>query len=331
MSITVLHVPTADLARNTVADITIEAEYGSFVWEGALFTAAHHQKEGPFAGNHVIEGGQPSPANNPNIPKLAHHQKEGPFAGNHVIEGGQPSPANNPNIPKLDADLDDGGIIGVSHFDLDTLGGVLRAMGLSGFFGGRLDSFWSLVEFVDVNGPHKLAQSGASGADLAYLHAFWAWSQANRPRWSRDEVTDITSHIRDAERALRLILSGDEAMLQAGLEFEKAGEKLNADSFVEQAGTYKGVVVRVSDSFVNHLYATPDGTPMVAVVALNTKFKSITVSFADTPEGVSAREIVQSLWGPEAGGHDGIAGSPRGQEMTENDLKAAVKAVAEVL
>jgi hypothetical protein len=288
MSIIVLHVPTADLARNTVADVTIEAEYGSFVWEGALFTAAHHQKEGPFAGNHVIEGGQPSPANNPNIPKL-----------------GQ---------------IVDDEIIGVSHFDLDTLGGVLRAMGLSGFFGGRLDSFWSLVEFVDVNGPHKLGESGASETDLAYLHAFWAWSQANRPRWARGEVTDITSHIRDAERALRLIFSGDEAMLQAGRDFKAAGDKLNADSFVEQAGTYKGVVVRVSDSFVNHLYALPNGTPMAAVVALNTKFKSITVSFADTPEGVSAREIVQSVW-PEV-----VATSPDGENLGTFPSPEAAKA-----
>ena len=43
----------------------------------------------------------------------------------------------------------------------------------------------------------------------------------------------------------------------------------------------------------------------------------------------SAKEIVQELWGNEAGGHPGIAGSPRGQEMTEKDMRQLVKAVNE--
>lgn len=44
---------------------------------------------------------------------------------------------------------------------------------------------------------------------------------------------------------------------------------------------------------------------------------------------VSSRAtILQDLWGPEAGGHDGIAGSPRERRMTEDDLEAAVTALA---
>ena len=57
--------------------------------------------------------------------------------------------------------------------------------------------------------------------------------------------------------------------------------------------------------------------------------KSITVSFADRGKKISAKEIVQELWGNEAGGHPGIAGSPRGQEMTEKDMRQLVKAVNE--
>ena len=41
----------------------------------------------------------------------------------------------------------------------------------------------------------------------------------------------------------------------------------------------------------------------------------------------SARAIVQGLWGPEAGGRDGIAGSPRGVVMgTKGLLDAVMKA-----
>ena len=58
---------------------------------------------------------------------------------------------------------------------------------------------------------------------------------------------------------------------------------------------------------------------------------SVTVSLADPIEGVVCRDIVQSLWGMEAGGHAGIAGSPRGQEMSTADLDACVEAVVAAL
>ena len=50
---------------------------------------------------------------------------------------------------------------------------------------------------------------------------------------------------------------------------------------------------------------------------------------ADGGKRVSAKELVQELWGNEAGGHTGIAGSPRGQEMTEKDMKQLAKVVNE--
>ena len=48
---------------------------------------------------------------------------------------------------------------------------------------------------------------------------------------------------------------------------------------------------------------------------------------ADGGKKVSAKELVQELWGNEAGGHPGIAGSPRGKEMTEKDMKQLAKLV----
>ena len=63
------------------------------------------------------------------------------------------------------------------------------------------------------------------------------------------------------------------------------------------------------------------------MLSYNEKFHSITLSFADGGEQYSAKEIVQQLWGPGAGGRDGIAGSPRGQEMTQEDLAKAFEKV----
>jgi hypothetical protein len=91
------------------------------------------------------------------------------------------------------------------------------------------------------------------------------------------------------------------------------------------------VVVRVSSTFVNHLYATPDGRICRGVTAFNTTRGEITVSLAEPVSGVSCRKLVQELWGPLAGGHDGIAGSPRGERRSLADLQAAAERFAEMI
>ena len=286
MNCKIILAPTATTARSASADITIEAEYGSYVWEGSLFTAAHHQATGPYQGRH--QGGD------------------------------QPSPCNNEGIPVLSK----GGVIGVSHFDLDTLGGVLRAIGAQNFFSGQ-ESFWALAEFIDVTGPHRLSESGASEEDLERLYAFWAWSSKNRiPRMT--EVTDVTPFFAAAAEVLLLALTGDEEVLASGEAFKEAGAKLNRESFLSVSDD---VVIRVSPGFTNHLYALPEGeevfstgeTVVRSVLAFNTRTGSITLSFSEE-FGLSACDVVQAEFGPEAGGHRGIAGSPRGERCSLGQL-----------
>ena len=57
----------------------------------------------------------------------------------------------------------------------------------------EVSGFWELAEFVDLNGPHKLGQSGASEENLRRLYAFWAWSRNYRVLSPRDgSVLDVT-------------------------------------------------------------------------------------------------------------------------------------------
>jgi hypothetical protein len=275
MDIRVMFAPTAEVARSASADVTIEAEYGSYVWEGTQFTAAHHQAEGKYAGRH--QGGS------------------------------QPAPCNNSEIPVLTE-----GTIGVSHMDLDTLGGIARAMGAPMFSG--FESFWNLSEFVDVSGPHKLKNAGASDTDLERLYAFWAWSQKN-PLNRATELTNITDFVIKAMDALYACLEDDSLMIQAGREFRANEEALNKSSLVKVVGT---VAVRRAETFVNHLYTTTDGVECETVVTLNTKFKSITLSSSEGQ--VDCCAVMQKVFGPDAGGHKGIAGTPRGIEYTDEDL-----------
>jgi hypothetical protein len=300
MPVRVLLAPSADLARKAMADenvlLTVEAEYGGFVAEGRLYTAAHHQPAGTK------------------------------YAGTHV-GGTRPSPCNDANIPLLED-----GVILVSHVDLDTFGGCLRALGNdANLFEGRGIWFWPLAEWVDVRGAHKLGQSGASEVNLARLHAFWAWSKASIPRLPRDQVSDVTALVRSAGEAILRILDGDAELLAAGEALRASEADLNRRSFLRREGQ---IIVRIAGfarDFCNHLYADPDGVPGVAVACYNRELGSVTISLADPVPGVSCRAVVQGLWGSEAGGHDGIAGSPREKDMGEGGLHEAVVALAGAL
>ena len=292
-----IHIPTADLAREATAAVTVEAEYGSFVMEGTVFTAAHHQGSGPFAGRHLPgfeETGRPSPCNDDGIPVL----------GLHDVEA-------------------------VSHIDLDSVGGALRTVAdFAPLFDGRFAGFWDLSEHIDVSGAHRLDPDHEWAPAL---RAVWAWMQAHRPRFSREEIEDCSEFMHAAGQMLvRLLVEGDADLLAAGQAMADAEAALNEESLVRvvEAGD-RLVAVREAGQFVNHLYLLPDGRVAAAVVARNTKMSSVTVSLADAIEGFVCRDIVQGLWGPDAGGHAGIAGSPRGREMTTDDLTACVEATVE--
>ncbi len=242
---------------------------------------------------------------------LAHH---GPRSNN-------PAPCSMPNNC---CSCEKPEVIGLSHFDLDTLGGCMAVMGVK----PENDDFWNLIGFVDVHGVHHVDEANASPENIRRLHALWAWSENFRVFSPRDgSVEDITQKIQEGFRIIEAVLNDDEELLIAGDAFKKAGELLNAESLIE---TNDGLVLRKHEKFVNHLYTTPDGNVNKAVLAFNTARQAITLSFADS-SNLSACTILQSIWGNEAGGHAGIAGSPRGQEMTEEDFEKAKNAVIEAL
>ena len=252
-------------------------------------------------GDVVIEG---------TIVTLAHH---GPRAGNPCPCLCNPASAGNIDV------------FGLSHIDLDTIGGVL---GLLGKRPGPM-SFWELAAFIDVNGPHKVSEFGACPEDLARLYAWWAWSEAHRCLPPRDgSVTDVADYMMSAAEILAAIMSDDPGMLALGVEWCSKKEALNVSSFLERAGN---VLVRVHVEFVNGLYIDPNGQAAKAVVAYNPAKGGVTISLADPVLGVSCVEIAQALWGPLAGGRAGIAGSPRGKRMCLDDLVKVRDALVTVL
>ena len=156
-------------------------------------------------GDEVVEG---------TVTTLAHH---GTRAGN-------PCPCL---CPPAEAGRID--VFGVSHIDLDALGGIL---GLLGTRPGPM-SFWTLAAFIDVNGPHKLSESVASPEDSARLFAWWAWSEAHRCTPPRDgSVIDVTDYVTAASNILSAVLDDDPGLLALGEEWRSKKEFLFSSSFL---------------------------------------------------------------------------------------------------
>lgn len=300
-TVSVILAPNAALARAALergVALTVEAEYGAFVAEGATYTAAHHQAAGRFQGRHT--GGE------------------------------APAPCNDRDIPVLSP----GETILLSHLDLDSVGGALRGLGVEGLFGSDTQGFWDAAEFVDTNGAHRLAKDHQERPKLG---AWWAWLTENRPKPDHKNVTDVTDFVVLCGEVLRTLLRSGadlENLLKKGKEFLDNEETLNRESLIgtititTKSGTV--IALRASDKFVNHLYAL-DGGVADAVLALNTTNGSITLSFEDGGKRFNAREIVQTIWTERdaegnflAGGHLGIAGSPRGLVLTHADLGRAL-------
>jgi len=280
--------------------------------------------------------------------------------GSQVTLAHHGSRANNPPPCVADVELLPGGSkVGLSHFDLDTLGGLLRLAGYEPK-GLKARAFWMLAGGVDIRGPHRLSEISqevyqALDADRPFvgysepavqgavkaLWAWWAWSQTHRcypPRPDKEtgeaEAADCSAFVQEAAQTVLAILDGDADLLAKGETWVKAEEDLNASSFIRavEAGE-KGwlVVVRRAKAFTNHLYRCPEHRVGQGGVALDDRNGAVTISREGDSVPIHACEIVQALWGMGAGGHPWIAGSPRDQKFGEAELDTAVEAVVKAL
>ena len=248
---------------------------------------------------------------------LAHHTE---------AHKNDPAPCNS----EVDQTLDEATIL-VSHIDLDTLGGIFAISG------EKMEdpAFWEAAEFIDLNGPHHIHELDQAEQDK--LNAFYAWEQKlrefseNKGRYPRDTITDVTRDVADRKRGLEAILDerhpDHDVLIEAGRIWE---ERSTAEIESKLVAEDRGLREFSTDGvFCAAAYYSPGyETVMPATITFNERFNAITVAFEDGGKKISAKEFVQSLWGPEAGGHDGIAGSPRGQVMTMDDFSKAADKLA---
>ncbi len=216
--------------------------------------------------------------------------------------------------------LEEDSMIVISHIDLDTVGGCLSLMGDK----PENIEFWEGAGFIDCNGIHHIHELNEKVQEQ--LNAYYAWNTANRPE-RFTEVRDVTEEIVQHGAIIRKILEGDAKLLENGRQWVKTETQKTQNCLVSESETLR--VFRIPDNtFCAASYYSPKYQKTVkATLSYNLVKKSITIAFEDGGREHSAKEIVQKLWGEEAGGHRGIAGSPRNKEMTEEDFEKVQESV----
>lgn len=237
--------------------------------------------------------------------------------GNQITLAHHGSRSSNPAPCNADVEPLTCGKIVVSHLDLDTVGGVLALLGRK----PEDKEFWKGAEFIDVKGPHHIHELEQKVQDQ--LNAVYAWSE-KQEHGRTTEIVDVTDKVTDWLEVLEPVTDINHPQHNYWIEEGKQWAQ-NVSKEVESKLVFESDNVRafITDGvFCSAAYYSPKKQNIAkATVALNTKFKSITIAFEDGGKEFSARQIVQKLWGPEAGGHNGIAGSPRNWDITDEELK----------
>jgi len=217
-------------------------------------------------------------------------------------------------------------VIGLSHVDLDSIGGVCLLMPARRHLVEDHQSFWGLAGFVDVYGSHRIHEANASQKDIDAFNAWRSWSAENQFFPPRDgSVGDAELFIEDAIAKLSAILvDRHPEAIESGRKWAKSLEDLDKISFKSwiRKGSLSFIVRRTDGAFVNALYSN-QGMVADAVLSHNARTGAITLSF-ERPGIGDAREIMQTVFGSDAGGHAGIAGTPRNARFEEKDIERVV-------
>ena len=232
----------------------------------------------------------------------------------HGSRSGNPAPCNTQIDEKFD-----GGTILISHIDLDTIGGIMAIEGIK----PEYPEFWKAAEYIDINGPHHINEIDSEISKKIDIYEYLSIQNRKKILPERDNVSDVTEIINGYIK--NVYLSIDEK----NPEYPKMQEEtekyfIDKKNEIERKLTIENKLYRVFETdglFCNAAYYSEKNKNVVPVIiAYNSKFKSITLSFEDGGKEHDACAIMQHLFGKDAGGHPGIAGTPRGKEYEPADM-----------
>lgn len=255
-------------------------------------------------GNTVIEGWAAT---------LAHH-----------VQGWETAPSLcvYDYLEKNNTDVFDEHVCLLSHIDLDVLVGISHLLGLKDFS-------WEAkgINYVDCNGQHTLFSEHVSEMARKVIIAYVGYASINRAPFNpKEDIIDVTEYVMTAIEnfntdyyysvGLNLITDRKEEAERSLLL------GLNGVALIEQSEDSKVFGLNSEYTIRNNEYDY--------VIVFSNKFKSVTVSAKDgNKQKINLAKFMQGLFGSEAGGHAGIAGTPRGAEFSIDDAWRVFSALQE--
>jgi len=242
-------------------------------------------------------------------------------SAHHGKNQGNPAPCNDDNIPII---LE--GTILLSHLDLDSIIGCMRALGI--VLDERLSMLVNAIEYIDVNGPHHLYKYGWQ--TKMFLNAYWAWNFSKGRQERITELTDVRQQVLETINVIEEIILQMAGVGKNEIDYINDGKKWaeNVQKETESKLKKETKYYRLFSTdrvFCGASYYSPqENTIIPAIISYNEKFKAITLSFEDSGKKFKADEIMKELFGPGAGGKSGIAGTPRGIEFTFEDTRKVI-------
>ncbi len=225
-----------------------------------------------------------------------------------------------PCIAKLKPLPKEDGYILISHIDLDTLGGIFQLTGKK----PEDEDFWQGAGFIDLHGQHYMHQLDERIQDR--LNAFYAWKSRQEYRATED-VEEVTNFVSASLVIIESIIRGDSRLIEEGRAWkERITEKF--ETYLDYENGHLRAFRTSEPIFTAASYYSPRFKRVVeATVSQNTAIGTLTLAFEDGGKRFSAKTIMQKLFGEKAGGHPGIAGSPRDEKMKVADYERLVDLV----
>ena len=233
-----------------------------------------------------------------------------------------PAPCARKDVQPLD-----NGVILISHLDLDTLGGIMlledeQAMN---------DTFWESEALIDTQGV--LAEKFLSKRDQFLMRTYWAWETKllDQQYLINPEylVLDVTDSVELRISFIKMMLKEchteeEQKLLQH--HYNEFQTDLNAflSTCVYEDSKLRIFVSQTTQHYLSHL---KDDELIETCVTLNQHKGTLTIS--DISQTFDCKVFMQDVFGENAGGQFRVAGSPRDEVMTPNDLKRMVELLFE--
>ena len=120
----------------------------------------------------------------------------------------------------------------------------------------------------------------------------------------------------------------DTEVISAGEVWEAKKKEQTEGSLVYESKNIRGFC---GPYFTASSYCGSDTMVRPCTISYSTKKKAITIAFEDGGKKHNAAEIMRNLFGAGAGGHAGIAGTPRGGVYNVFDLTRTIEYVEKLL